>query len=157
LLEVEKTHLDQLKLSLQNKKDELESLCQEPEAKKKTKEIAAGILRKNLRFVRQLEEIESRDKQLRERMSHAEKQLDALKIRLDRDSYSTRYKVVTANAPKTNDSLASLIADAILFEPQAVQIVARFGDNNLETEKDWELMSDFDKDEFLRKKIIREL
>lgn len=104
-----------------------------------------------------MEAMESRDIQLKERMTHAAEQLDALKIRLDRDTSSTRYKVVTANAPKTNDSLASLIADAILFEPQAVQLVARFGNNNLETEKDWEMMSDFDKDEFLRKKIIREL
>ena len=29
--------------------------------------------------------------------------------------------------------------------------------NNLEIEKDWELMSELDKDEFIRKKIIREL
>ena len=29
--------------------------------------------------------------------------------------------------------------------------------HNLEMEKDWELMSEFDKDEFIRKKIIREL
>lgn len=90
-------------------------------------------------------------------MSHVHEQLDALKIRLDRDTYSTRYKVVSPNPPKTTASLAALIADAILFEPEAVQLVARFGDNNLETEKDWELMSEFEKEEFLRKKIVREL
>ena len=157
LLEMEQFRLAQIKLSLQKKQTELESLCSQPDAVKKIEEIAVGILRKNLRFVRQLEEMETCDKKLFEQMSHAEKQLDAVKIRLDRDTYSTRYKVVTANAAKTNDSLASLIADAILFEPQAVQLVARFGDNNLETEKDWEMMTDFDKDEFLRKKIIREL
>ena len=48
-----------------------------------------------------------------------------------------------------------LIADAVLFEPQAVQLVARSNGNNLEMES--ELMSEFDKDEFIRKKIIREL
>jgi len=57
----------------------------------------------------------------------------------------------------TKNQAASLIADAILMEPQAVQLVARFDGNNLEMEKDWELMSEFDKDEFIRKKIIREL
>ena len=36
-------------------------------------------------------------------------------------------------------------------------LVARFGGNNLEMEKDWELMSEFDKDEIIRRKIIREL
>jgi hypothetical protein len=53
--------------------------------------------------------------------------------------------------------VASTIADAILLDPQAVQLVARFTGNNLEMEKDWKLMSELDKDEFLRKKIIREL
>lgn len=157
LLEIEQTRLNQVKLSLQKKQTELETLCRQPDAAKKIDEIAIGILRKNLRFVRQLEELEIRDKQLIERITHAADQLDAVKIRLDRDSYYTRYKVISPNPPKTNDSLASLIADAILMEPQAVQLVARSNCNNLEMEKDWELMSDFDKDEFLRKKIIREL
>ncbi len=65
LLEMKQARLAQTKASLQNKQSELESLCQSHEAKKKTKEIAAGILRKNLRFVHQLEEMESRDKKLR--------------------------------------------------------------------------------------------
>ena len=157
LLEVERKRLDQIRFSLQNKQNELDSLCSQADAVKKIDEITVGILRKNYRFVRQLEEMESRDKSLTERMSHVHEQLDALKIRLDRDTYSTRYKVVSPNPPKTTASLAALIADAILFEPEAVQLVARFGDNNLETEKDWELMSEFEKEEFLRKKIVREL
>ena len=51
----------------------------------------------------------------------------------------------------------SLIADAILNEPEAVQLVARSTGNNLEMEKDWELMSELDKDELIDKKIVREL
>ena len=157
LLEMKQARLAQTKVSLQNKQSELESLCQSHEAKKKTKEIAAGILRKNLRFVHQLEEMESRDKELRERISHAEKQLDALKIRLDRDTYYTRYKVITPENHPTNTSAISTIADAILMEPEAIQLVARSIGDNLEMDKDWEMMTDFDKDEFLRKKIVREL
>ena len=57
----------------------------------------------------------------------------------------------------SNTKAASLIADAILSDPQAVQLVARFDGNNLEMEKDWELMSELDKDELLDKKIVREL
>jgi len=34
--------------------------------------IAAGILRKNLRFVRHLEEIEAREKELIPRINHAD-------------------------------------------------------------------------------------
>ncbi len=51
----------------------------------------------------------------------------------------------------------AIIADAILNEPYAVQLVARFDDNALEMEKDWELMSELDKDELIDKKIIQEL
>ena len=53
--------------------------------------------------------------------------------------------------------LEVIIADAILIEPQAVQLVARSTGNNLEMEKDWEWMSEFDKDELIRQKIIHEL
>ena len=40
------------------------------------------------------------------------------------------------------------------MEPQATQLVALSTGNNLEMEKDWEMMSELDKDEFIRKKII---
>ena len=155
-MELEKTRLDQIKLSLQNKKSELEKLCQEHEAARKIETIAASILRKNYRFVRQLEEIETRAKELIERMNHAKEQMNALGERISRDKINTRYRV-TVSDTLTNNQAASLIADAILFEPEAVQLVARSGGNNLEMEKDWELMSELDKDEFVRKKIIREL
>ena len=156
LLEVEKTRLDQIKLSLQNKQSELESLCQPHEATRKIEMIAAGILRKNLRFVRQLEEIEAREKELIPCINHAEEQMKALKERISRDKISTRYRVACSDM-LPNSKAASLIADAILMEPQAVQLVARSNGNNLEMEKDWELMSELDKDELLDKKIVREL
>lgn len=96
----------------------------------KIDEIAVGILRKNLKIVRQLEKMESRDIQLKERINHAKEQLDVVKIHLDRDSYSTRYKVVSQNLSKTNEKKASIIADAILFDPQAIQLVASFDGSN---------------------------
>ena len=144
-----------MKLSIEQKQAELESLCQKPDALKKIELIAAGILRKNYKFVRRLEEIETRVKNLAQRMNHTKEQLDALKIRLALDKPNTCYKVHSDNS--LNNQVASVIADAILFEPEAVQLVARSIGNNLEMEKDWELMSELDKDEFLRKKIIREL
>ena len=156
LLELEKNRLDQIKLSLQKKQNELETLCQPHEAKRKIEQIAASILRKNFRFVRQLEEIEAREKELIPRMNHAKEQMNALEERIACDKINTRYRV-TCSDTLSNSKAASLIADAILFEPQAVQLVARFGGNNLEMEKDWEMMSEFDKDEIIRKKIIREL
>ena len=89
-------------------------------------------------------------------MNHAKKQMNALEERIALDKVSTRYRV-TVSDTLTKNQAASLIADAILFDPQVVQLVARSDGNNLEMEKDWELMSELDKDEFIRKKIIREL
>ena len=156
MLELEKNRLDQTKFSLQNKQAELETLCRQPDAAKKIEEIATGILRKNLKFVRQLEEVEKREKEIILRMNHAKKQLDALKIQLTLDKPNTCYKVNYSDNSSGN-SLALIIADAILKEPEAAQLVARFGGDNLEMEKDWEMMSEFDKDELIRQKIIREL
>ena len=73
------------------------------------------------------------------------------------------YRVIQpeSNSTKTSalkeNELVSIIADSLLGEPYAVQLVARFSGNNLEMEKDWEMMSEFDKDEIIHKKIIREL
>ena len=156
LIEVEKVRLANLKLSIEQKQAELESLCQKPDALKKIELIAAGILRKNYKFVRRLEEIETRVKNLAQRINHAKEQLDALKIQLSLDKPNTCYKVNYSDN-SSSKSFASIIADAILKEPEAAQLVARFGGDNLEMEKDWEMMSEFDKDEIIRKKIIREL
>ena len=156
LLELERNHLDQINFSLQNKQVELETLCRQPDAAKKIEEIATGILRKNLRFVRQLEKVDNRDKEIIQRMNHAKEQMKALENRIVCDKVNTRYRV-TCSDTLPNSKAASLIADAILFDPQAVQLVARFGGDNLEMERDWEMMSEFDKDEIIRKKIIREL
>ena len=79
-----------------------------------------------------------------------------MKERVACDKVNTRYRV-TVSDKLSNNKAASLIADAILNEPEAVQLVARSTGNNLEMEKDWELMSEFDKDELIRQKIIREL
>ncbi|MBQ3442484.1 MAG: hypothetical protein IJG33_04475 [Selenomonadaceae bacterium] len=156
LLELERSRLNQIKVSLQNKQAELDSLCHQPNATKKINEIAIGILRKNLRFVRQLEKVDKRDKELFEKMNHVKEQMTALEKRVTHDKINTCYRVTCSNK-LSNNKAASLIADAILFDPQAVQLVARSDGNNLEMEKDWELMSEVDKDELIRKKIIREL
>ena len=156
LLELERSRLNQIKFSLQNKQAELDSLCHQPDAAKKINEIAIGILRKNLRFVRQLEKIDKHDKELSKKINHVKEQMTALEERVALDKINTCYRVTCSNK-LSNNKAASLIADAILFDPQAVQLVARSDGNNLEMEKDWELMSELDKDELIDKKIIREL
>ena len=61
-----------------------------------------------------------------------------------------------STALKENE-LTAIIADALMCEPYAVQLVAYFDGNALEMEKDWEMMTEFDKDEIINKKMIREL
>ena len=134
LLALEKNRLDQTKFSLQNKQSELETLCRQPDAAKKIEEIATGILRKNFHFVRQLEEVENRDKEIIQRMNHAQDQMKALEERVARDKVSTRYRV-TCSDTLSNHQVASLIADAILMEPEAARLVARLDGNALEMEK----------------------
>ncbi len=155
LLELEKNRFANLKISLQNRQIELENLCQLPESKKKIDLIAAGILRKNFKFVRRLEEVESTCKNLSLRLTHTKLQMDTLKEQLGLEHRSTFYKVNQDNL--SNHSAASIIADAILHEPQAVQLVALSYDKPLEIDKTWELMSELDKDELRQKKILREL
>ena len=82
--------------------------------------------------------------------------MNALEERVARDKANTRYRL-TVSDTLPNNTAASIIADAILFDPKVVQLVARSSGNNLEMEKDWELMSELDKDELLDKKIVREL
>ena len=73
------------------------------------------------------------------------------------------YRVIQidSNSTKTDtlkeNELAAIIADALLGESYAVQLVARSDGNNLEMEKDWELLSDLEKDELIQKQIVREL
>ena len=156
LLELEHNRLASLKISLQNQQTYLESLCQKPDSQKRIELIAAGILKKNFKFVRQLEEADSRCKYLAQRVTHSKEQMSILQEALSFEKHSTYYKVNSSDS-SSNNSAASLIADAILQEPQAVQLVARSTDNNLEMDKSWELMSELDKDEIRHKKILREL
>lgn len=135
---------------MQRKQIELDSLCQIPDSQNKIEVIAAGILRKNFKFVRRLEKVETCAKQLAQRLNHSKDQMDILKLQLSTEKHNTYYKVSSDNA--TTNSLASLIADAILNEPQAIQLVARFDGNFLEMDKTWELMSELNKDEPIRKK-----
>ena len=77
--------VDQYTLYGSELRQQLESLYQKSDTLKKIELIAAGILRKNYKFVCRLEEIETRVKNLSQRMNHAKEQLDALKIQLTLD------------------------------------------------------------------------
>ena len=151
------------KIHLENKLTHLESLCQTEEAKEKIALFAADILHKNLKIALEYEEAKKRVGDLYEKLQEAKKRFNAFDDGYRSLKKNRVYRVITTNddsiktsALKENE-LVAIIADALLGEEYAVQLVACFGDNNLEMEKDWELMSELDKDEFINKKMVREL
>ena len=162
-LEETKRKLAQTKIRLETESTRLETLCHSDDAQEKIALIAASILRKNLKIAQEYETAIKLMKVLRDTMQATKKRFNALD-----DGYwwlkkDFVYRVIPSKSdsgktstPSKNELIA-IIADALLGEPYAVQLVARFDGNFLEMEKDWELMSEFDKDELIRKKIIREL
>ena len=166
----EKIHLEETgrrlshtKIRLENELTRLENLCQTEEAKEKIALIAADILHKNLKIALEYEEAKKRVADLYEKLQEAKKRFNAFDDGYRRLKQNRVYRVIQpeSNSTKTSDlkenELAAIIADALLGEPYAVQLVAISSGNNLEMEKDWEMMTEFDKDEFIRRKIVREL
>ena len=162
-LEATEQKLAETKIQLDNESIRLESLCQTQDAQEKIALIAASILRKNLKIAQEYETTIKLLKDLRVKMQAAKKRFNALDEGYRSLKQNRLYRVIQSesdsgktSALKENE-LAKIIADALLGEEYAVQLVARFDSNALEMEKDWEMMTEFDKDELIRKKIIREL
>ena len=151
------------KIRLENELTRLENLCQTKEAQEKIALLAADILHKNLKTVLKYEEAKKRVGDLYEKLQEAKKRFNAFDEGYRRLKQNRVYCVIQpeSNSTKTSvlkeNELVAIIADALLGEPYAVQLVAFSSGNNLEMEKDWEMMSESDKDEIIRKKIIREL
>ena len=126
----------------------------------KIKYIAADILRKNSKFVYQLEEVDSRCKHLAQLVKHTNEQMKAVKLRLDFDKPNTCYKVENSSSNNfaTNDSnsIVSIIADALNDEDYAVPLVA-VSHGSLEMEKDWHSLSSLQKRNLKIKQMLREL
>ena len=155
--------LSETKLRLESELTRLERLCQTKEAQEKIALLAADILHKSLKIVLEYEEAKKRVGDLYEKLQEAKKRFNAFDEGYRRLKQNRVYRVIQpeSNSTKTSNlkenELVAIIADALLGEPYAVQLVARFGDNNLEMEKDWEMMSELDKDELINRKMVREL
>ena len=117
----------------------------------------------NLKISQEYEVAKKLVADLSPKLQVAEKRFHAINDNFSSLKKNRLYRVIqpvsdsTKNSPLNENALTAIIADALMGEPYAVQLVARFDGNNLEMEKDWEMMTDFDKDEFIRKKIVREL
>ena len=165
-----KIHLDETerklsatKIRLDTEFARLDNLCQTEEAQEKIAFLAANLLFKNLKIAHEYETAKKLVVDLSEKLQVAEKRFKALNDNYSSMKQNRLYRVIqpennsTKNSALKENELAAIIADALMGEPYAVQLVARFDDHALEMEKDWEMMSELDKDELINKKMIREL
>lgn len=162
-LEETERKMAQTKIQLDKELARLESLCQTENAQEKIALIAASILHKNLKIAHEYEEAKKFVADLSKKLHVAEKRFKALKDNYSSKKQNSLYRVIQPvnDSAKTTslkeNELTAIIADALMSEPYAVQLVARLDGNNLEMEKDWELMSELDKEELLDKEIVRDL
>ena len=162
-LEATGQKLSHTKIRLDNELTRLENLCQTKEAQEEITFLAAKILHKNLKIVLEYEEAKKRVGDLYDKLQEAKKRFNAFDEGYRSLKQNRVYRVIQSESNSTKTSalkeneLATIIADALLGEPCVVQLIDYSTGNNLEMEKDWEMMSELDKDEIINKKIVREL
>lgn len=162
-LETIRKNLAQTKSQLDSESVRLKALCQNDDAQEKIALIATAILRKNLKIAQEYEETKKLLGSLLEKMQETEKRFKAFDNGYSRLKKNYVYRVIpsvtnpTKISTSSKNELVAIIADALLAEPHAVPLVARLDGKFLEMEKDWELLSDLEKDELIQKQIVREL
>lgn len=152
--------LKQWNTKLENESQRLENLCSSDEAKQEIGIIAASILRKNLPIVQAFEKEKKKLAAISLNLKLTQKRLNFISKYPTKKNYF--YRVIpSADLPRkkfeNKNFIVALIADALSGENYAVPLVARSYGNNLEMEKNWELMSDIERDDLLSKKIVRNL
>ena len=133
------------KKALDNELTYLENLCQTKEAQEKIALLAA-------RIVLEYEEAKKRVGDLYNKLQEAKKRFNSFEEGYRQLKPNRVYRVIQpeSNSTKTfvlkENELAAIIADALLGEPYAVQLVARLDGKFLEMEKDWEMINHSQKD-----------
>ena len=152
LAEMER-NLSENKIQLDKELARLETLCQTETAKEKIAFLAASLLFKNSKIAQEYKSAKKLVCDLSQKLQEAEKRFKAFEEGYRSLKPNRMYRVI----PFQNHSTKTSTLKKNELAAYAVQLVARFTGNNLEMEKDWEMMSESDKDEIIRKKIIREL
>ena len=159
-LERRQEKLKKWKIQLEDESNRLDNLSASEDAKQKIAIIAASILRKNLSIAQNSEKEELRLKSIKENLKLTKIRLDFISENPTKKNYFYRV-IYSANLQlktfKDQNCIVGIIADALRGENYATPLVARFSGNNLEMEKNWELMSDIERDDLISKKIVRDL
>ena len=162
-LEITRKKLAQTKSHLDSESLRLKTLCQNDDAQDKIALIAASILRKNLKTAQEYEETKKLLSCLSKKIQETKKRFKAFDSGYSRLKKNYVYRVIPSesHSNKTSTSskneLVAIIADALLAESYALPLVVRLDGKFLEMEKDWELLSELEKDELIQKQIVREL
>lgn len=146
--------------------EKLQQRMEDPTERMRIREIAAGIMRKNRPAVVRYEAAKRYTVYAEGRLEKNRQEMLAVKNQAAKDSKSAKYKVVHSSGasmpsspshPSQNAKVdfPSVIAEAIQNQPRAVQVVARTTDNGLQ--KDWTMMTDFERDAEREKQILRDL
>ncbi|MBR6013606.1 MAG: hypothetical protein IK062_07485 [Selenomonadaceae bacterium] len=163
MLETARQKLQNTKKFLESESERLEKICKTEEARQKISVIAAGILKKNLKTAEDYEKAKIRSKDLSQKLKLAKKRLEGLRGNSSRklQNYSFSVAQLEKESAKTSSSdpnfIVSLIADALNGNEKAIQLVAYCPDDCLRLPKDWDMMTEMEKDELMHKKIMREL
>lgn len=148
--------------------EKLAAAISTPEAKAKIEEIKLGILQKNMPKVRTLEKLQARLVSTKDEMEKVRVEMRGVKAQMARDKSTTQYRLAkdaktggggggaavqeyAQRTPKT-----SILADAILGDPRAVCISLRSREDD-DGLRNWDLMSELDKDEERMKQVWRDI
>ena len=167
-LRAKEAELAAMRRSLDVEYARLKKMCQTPAAQVKIQTIATGILRKNAKIAERYKEVDKQRKICREQIAQVKEKMTAVYGRMSDERATTKYRVkepLASGTPTqkfipaqkfTSYERASIIANAIGGEPRAVQLVATSDGSALEVKKDWNLMTELDKDEE-RMKALQQL
>ena len=159
-LEQRQEKLKKWQSKLDDETNRLENLCATNDAKQKIAIIAASILRKNLPHVQNFEKEKKKLAAIKQELKLTKERLNFVSDNSSKKKYYYRVietEKLSAKILRDKKTIVSLIADALSGEKNAVQLVARSTGNNLEMEKEWETMSDLNKDELIHKQVFRNL
>ena len=137
-MEATRQKLSDTKIQLESELIHLEELSQTEKAREQIALIAANIFRKNLKIVLEYETTKKCVTHLFQKLQEAKKRFNVFDKGYRRVKQNHVYQVITTNDNSTKTSalkeneLTAIIADALMVEPYAVQLVARSTGNNLE-------------------------
>ena len=151
-IEANEAELSLMKKHLDSERVRLEALCQTKEAQRKILLIATSILSKNahisvqyFNLSKQYTQYKQQTAAVKERMMN----IQGLAIKEQFKPTGTKYRVVLSPTSDKKPSLSvctAIIADALAGKPDAVRLVATSDGSILDIAKNWDLMTELDKD-----------